>query len=375
MSIDGEGSLGKSYHSSFATKQFRFEVGDATLIAPDDVNEKPKIAIIKQITEDSDGEFTVMCQYLYRPEDVSDRRGGVWERYDDRELFYSFLEEEVPSMCLMHTCIVHFVPSVDKIPARAQNPGFIVLRVYDHQEQVMWWIMDRDFEKHKQVEIDHLLLKTQQLLGYDDTEMEGEKAGNDFEDGEIMEEEVDDNQPHLPVEDTSVDMDAILANALTGDDVRDKCLELLFEEISCISYRSSRDHHPKVVMSALVALEKACFSTRGENLAKYQQKMRQLRFNLKNTVELASRLIDGELKASEVVEMTAEELRRGRLATEEKPAREEPEEQHMDMADIPCPRCSEKRVALQSNILKANRVAGYKLECLKCGNTWFSPSI
>ncbi|KAI3976168.1 hypothetical protein MKX01_022090 [Papaver californicum] len=373
MSSTSERSPGKAYCKSFKNNKFRFEVGDPTFIAPDDENEKPKIGIIKHIMEDGDGEFTVMCQYLYRPEDVADKYGRMWERYDDRELFYSFHQEEISSLCLMHACVVHFVPSVDKIPVRAQNPGFIVLRVYDHEEQVLWWITDRDFEKHRQDEIDHLLLKTQQLLGYD-MEMEEEKAENSLEEGEIMEEEVEDNQPHLPVDDT-YDNDAILAKALTGDDVRDKCLELLFEEIKCIAYRSSREHHPRVVMSALVALEKACFSTRGENKGKYQQKMRQLRFNLKNNVELARRLIDCELKASAVVEMKAEELRRGRLAEEETSAREEPEEQHMDMADIPCPRCNEKKVGLRSNILKPGRAGGYQLECLKCGKSWFSPRM
>ncbi|MCL7026932.1 hypothetical protein MKW94_019289 [Papaver nudicaule] len=205
--------------------------------------------------------------------------------------------------------------------------------------------------------------------------MEEEKPEISLEEGEIMEEEVEDNQTHLPVDDDTSDIDAILAKAYTGDDWRDKALSMLFEERNSIAYRSSKEHHPKVVISALVALERACFITRGDNLAKYQQKMRQLRFNLKNSVELTKRLIDGELKASAVVEMSAVELRTGRLAAEEKPAREEPEETHMAMADIPCLRCNEKRVGLHSNILKANRVAGYQLECLKCGKTWFSPSL
>lgn len=125
-------------------------------------------------------------------------------------------------------------------------------------------------------------------------------------------------------------------------------------------------------MSALVAPEKACFSTRGENLTKYQQKMRQLRFNLKDTVELARLLIDSLLKTSAGVEMTAEELRRGRLASEEKSGGEEPEEQHMD---IPCPRCNEKKVGLRSSIFIAGRAADYQFECLKCGKTWFSSRI
>ncbi|KAI3937414.1 hypothetical protein MKW92_015766 [Papaver armeniacum] len=259
---------GKGYCNSFKNKKFRFKVGDPIFIAPEDANENPKIAIIKHIT-----------------------KRQMWERYDDRELFYSFHQEEIPSVGLMHPCIVHFVPSADTIPVRTQNPGFIVLRVYDYEEQVLWWMIERDmgdFEIHKQAEIDHLLLKIQQLLGYD-TEMVEEKA-------EICLEE-------------------------------DKCLGLLFEEINRIAYRSSRGHHPKVVMSVLV----------------YQQKMRQLHFNLKNTVELARRyLIDSE---------------RGRLAAEETSAREEPEEQHMDIADIPCPRCKEKKVGLHRNILKPGRAA------------------
>ncbi|KAI3865560.1 hypothetical protein MKW98_000011 [Papaver atlanticum] len=99
-----------------------------------------------------------MCQYLYQHEDVADRYGRMWERYDDRELFYSLHQEEIPSVCLLHACIV--------------EEGEIV---------------------------------------------EEEKAENSLEEGEIVDEEVEDNQSHLPVDDT-FDIDAILAKALNGDD-------------------------------------------------------------------------------------------------------------------------------------------------------------
>ncbi|KAI3839664.1 hypothetical protein MKX03_011284 [Papaver bracteatum] len=314
-----EMSPGKTYCKLFKNKKFSFEVGNCTFIDPAD---EMKSLILQQKTwMEIDGYVPVL-------------NVGT---YDDRELFYSLHQEEIPSVLV-------------KIHVRTQNPGFIVLRVYDHEEQVLWWVTNRDFEKHKQVEIDHLLLKTQQLWGYD-MEMEEEKAENSLEEVKIVEEEMEDNLSHLPhgintkymckmhLSDTD-DIDAILAKAITGDDVRDKCLGLLFEEINY------------VVMSALVAPEKACFSTRGESLAKYQQKMRQLRFNLKDTVKLARRLIDSLLKASAGVEMTAEELRR--------------EEQHMDMVDIPCPRCNEKKVGLRSSFFIPGRAADYQFECLKC---------
>ncbi|KAI3833577.1 hypothetical protein MKX03_004474 [Papaver bracteatum] len=77
----------------------------------------------------------------------------------------------------------------------------LLLKVYYHEEQAPWWITDRDSEKHKQVEIDHLLLKTQQLLGYD-KDMEEEKDENSLEEGKIVDEEVGDNQSHLLVSGT-----------------------------------------------------------------------------------------------------------------------------------------------------------------------------
>ncbi|KAI3886388.1 hypothetical protein MKW92_039710 [Papaver armeniacum] len=296
-----EKSPGKAYFKLFKNKKFRFEVGDPTFIAPDD--EKPKSAIFKHITEDVDGELMVMCQYLYRLEDVADRYG--------RNPFYSFNQEEIPSVCLLHAYIVHFVSLVEKIPICTENPGFIV-KVYDHEKQVLWWKKDMDFEKHKQ--------------------MEEEKAKNSLEEGKIVDEEVENNISHIPLADT-YDIDAILAKALTGDDARDKLLDVRIWK--CIS------------------------------------KKWELHFDLKNTVELAGRLIDCELKTSAVVEMTVEELRRGCLASEEKSAGTEPEEQLMDMVDIPCPRCNEKKVGLRSSIFIPGRAAGYQLECLKCGKTWF----
>ncbi|PHT92416.1 hypothetical protein T459_00298 [Capsicum annuum] len=81
---------------------------------------------------------------------------------------------------------------------------------------------------------------------------------------------------------------------------------------------------PDSVVPAVVSLEKAAHEALSSDFQKYNQKMRQLTFNLKNTSLLARRLLKGELDPSQILNMSLNELKEA--LTAEELASREPEE-------------------------------------------------
>ncbi|PHT57750.1 hypothetical protein CQW23_00113 [Capsicum baccatum] len=127
---------------------------------------------------------------------------------------------------------------------------------------------------------------------------------------------------------------------------------------------------PNSVVPAVVSLEKAAHEALSSDFQKYNQKMRQLTFNLKNTSLLARRLLKGELDPSQILNMSPNELKI--ILTEEELASREPEEPELiQMTDARCKRCTEKKVRLV-DIIQAGHRDRYSLECVACGNTWFA---
>ncbi|CAH9095624.1 unnamed protein product, partial [Cuscuta europaea] len=68
-------------------------------------------------------------------------------------------------------------------------------------------------------------------------------------------------------------------------------------------------HWPDSAVPATVSLERAVHDALSSDFQKYNQKMRQLVFNIKNNAHLARRLLIGELDASQVSSMTPNELK------------------------------------------------------------------
>ncbi|PHT57742.1 hypothetical protein CQW23_00105 [Capsicum baccatum] len=155
---------------------------------------------------------------------------------------------------------------------------------------------------------------------------------------------------------------------------------------------------PDSVVPAVVSLEKAAHEALSSDFQKYNQKMRQLTFNLKNTSLLARRLLKGELDPSQILNMSPKELKEA--LTEEELASREPEEPELiqmtntcytnltqvkyivscclnsdrfvaQMTDARCKRCTEKKVQLVE-IIQAGHRDRYSLECVACGNTWYA---
>lgn len=116
-------------------------------------------SVLQQDINEIDGSLSISAQWFYRPEEA-EKEGG-----DPRELFYSFHIDEVPAESVMHMCVVHFIPEHKQVPSKKEHPGFIVQQVYDHREDKMYKITDKDYEDYKQHHIDLLVMKTMDRIG------------------------------------------------------------------------------------------------------------------------------------------------------------------------------------------------------------------
>ncbi|XP_062212360.1 protein REPRESSOR OF VERNALIZATION 1-like isoform X2 [Phragmites australis] len=388
VKVTGKGKKQKKHYASFEYEGNTFEIEDPVLLTPEDRSQKPYVAIVKDITE-TEGSLNVTGQWFYRPEEADKKGGGSWIARDTRELFYSFHIDDVPAESVMHKCVVHFIPLRKQIPSRKQHPGFIVQKIYDAVEKKLWNLTDKDYEDNKQQEIDLLVKKTMDRIG-------------ELPDLEPLEDTPANNTDHVsnkrnlrkkPVNPIDVTKEpsagisehfakaetpgsdkpknyAILVRykAVTGNQSRDKWLDKLLDSIPLAlkesagaseadpgtapkssangsSAKGSDDNEKSYVLDdvvpIMVALERSAYDALGTDFGKYNQKLRQLWFNIKAGLTSAE-------KASE-----PEELRQ------------------LQMTDARCQRCQEKKVGI-SDIIHAGHGDRYQLECTSCGHTWFS---
>ncbi|XXG85153.1 hypothetical protein AAC387_Pa11g0293 [Persea americana] len=435
IKTSGKGKGKKNHYASFEYDGNHFELEDPVLLTPEEKGQKPYVAIIKDITQAKDGSMSVTGQWFYRPEEAEKRGGGSWEARDTRELFYSFHRDEVPAESVMHKCVVHFVPLNKQLPRRQQHPGFIVQKVYDTVERKLWKLTDKDYEDSKQHEIDLLVMHTIEQIG-ELPDIESEDASPDPDDQLKLKRLIrrknmapidvsrDDDattrsdqliRSETPGSCTSETSEfyTILANfkALTGDMHRDKWLEKLLQGIQfvCNSLENTETDDkenggttqvdqsttrnketvdeslekspndggnlcwPDDAVPAVTALEKASHDALGSDFQKYNQKMRQLYFNLKKNALLARRLLNKELEPSVILNMSPNELKDG-LTAEEKSTKEPEELQSLQMTDARCSRCTEKKVGVADIIQAGGSGCGdrYQLQCIACGNTWYA---
>ncbi|KAI4326956.1 hypothetical protein L6164_019466 [Bauhinia variegata] len=392
--VSGKGRGRRKHYESFEFDGNQYVLEDPVLLVPEDKDQKPYVAIIKDITQSQNGSMMVTGQWFYRPKKQKEK------------------------------CLVHFVPRNKQLPNRKQHPGFIVQRVYDTVERKLWKLTDKDYEDIKQQEIDELVGKTKQRLG-ELPDIETEEAPADQEDQmkkqksfrrknispiDVSREEeaapkTDQNlKPETPgscVNNASEHYHILVNfNVLTGDNHRDKCLEKLLQSIQYVcnsddgapKEEGGRDNSdtinngsdnikletengsksftwPDAAVPAIAALEKASHDAFPSDYLKYNQKLRQLVFNLKNNAVLARRLLNGELEPSKILNMSPTELKEG-LTAEEIAKKEPDEKQHMQMTDARCSRCDGK-VGVK-DIIHAGHGDRYQLECMACGNSWYA---
>ncbi|GMJ15036.1 BAH domain-containing transcriptional regulator 1, ASI1-Immunoprecipitated Protein 3 [Hibiscus trionum] len=429
--VSGKGRGRRSHYEAFEFDGNRYDLEDPVLLVPEDQEQKPYVAIIKDISQTKDGSIMVTGQWFYRPEEAEKKDGGSWQSRDTRELFYSFHRDEVPAESVMHKCVVHFVPIHKQHPNRKQHPGFIVQRVYDTVERKLWKLTDKDYEDSKQHEIDLLVQKTlSRLVDLPDLETDDAAPVVDQEeqlkakrslrkknisplDVTRSDEGTTRSDQHLKAEtpgsctSNTSEYYTILSNAkvLTGVTHRDKWMERLLQALQYMcsspelddkakcgsdSLEPERDtkssgtangsqekgsnggksfQWPDAAVSAVTALEKASYDAFSPDM-KYNQKLRQLMFNLKNNSLLARRLLNGELEPSTILNMTPAELKEG--LTAEETAKKEPDEfERIQMTDARCSRCNEFKVCLK-DIIQAGHGDRYQLECIACGNSWYA---
>ncbi|KAG8382229.1 hypothetical protein BUALT_Bualt05G0055100 [Buddleja alternifolia] len=428
--VSGKGRGKRNHFESFEYRGHQYRLEDPALFQPENENQKPYVAIIKDIAQTLKGEMMVTGQWFYRPEEAEVRGRGNWQSCDTRELFYSFHRDEVPAESIFHKCVVHFIPLSKQIPRRQQHPGFIVQKVYDTEQRKLFKLTDKDYEESKQHEIDLLVQKTIARIG-ELPDLAPEDTNADHEDQlknkRLLKRR---NISHLDVsrEDkrfsrsqsfkaetpvitpaNSSEYYAILSNfkLLTGETQRDKWLEKLLQSIQFIctpvgskqndgedkggsdvrspsnengvSNSESHDKTPKGEVSfdwpdaavpAIIALEKAAHDALSSDFQKYNQKMRQLAFNLKSNAALARRFLNRELEPAQILNMLPNELKEG-LTADEIASRKPEESGRLQMTDARCKRCTEKQVGL-IDIIQTGHGDRYQLECVACGNTWYA---
>ncbi|CAA0831552.1 bromo-adjacent homology (BAH) domain-containing protein [Striga hermonthica] len=410
--VSGKGKGRRTHYESFEYNGHLYSLEDPALFHPENKNQKPYVAIIKDIAQTWQGGLMITGQWFYRPEEAKKKGGGCWDPRDTRELFYSFHRDEVPAESIFHKCVVHFIPLNKRVPHRQQHPGFIVQQVYDTEQRMLFKLTDKDYEEDKQHEIDLLVKKTLARLGTL-KDRAPEPEGADPEDrlknrrlvsclgkrnvvspreGSRENFEGLNRSQSLKMETT--EYYGILSDfkLLTGEAQRDRWLEKLLQSVRFLYANSGssgkkcggsdNESHgknsedggsfdwPGGAISPIVALEKAASDALSADFQKYNQKMRQLTFNLKGNAALTRRLLNKDLVPDQILNMSPNELKEG-LTAEEIASREPEESGRLQMTDARCTRCTEKQVGL-IDIIQTGLGDRYQLECVACGNTWYA---
>ncbi|KAG2282596.1 hypothetical protein Bca52824_053816 [Brassica carinata] len=374
VKVTGKGKWRRTHFLQFEYDGNKYNLEDPVLLVPEDKSQKPY-----DITQTKYGSMMILGQWFYRPEEAEKKGGGNWQSSDTRELFYIFHRDEVPAESVMHRCVVYFVPAHKQLPKRKVNPGFVVRKVYDTVEKKLWKLTDKDYEDTKQHEIDLLVEKSMSRLG-DLPDLEPEEVHADLE--TLLKAKRSSRKVNIPPVDVRKEEDAFLKpetpgsaisseyhsilqkfNSLTGDAHRDKCLAKLLEAVQNICYTAE---NKQAADEAKVAsdLEQGEKDAKTENGAhenplklalhvslasdyhKYNQRMRALVFNLKNTALLARRLLNGELEPAKILSMSPTELKEG-LTAKETEKNEPDDAEKMQMTDARCSRCSQIKVGLR----------------------------
>ncbi|KAL3533576.1 hypothetical protein ACH5RR_007097 [Cinchona calisaya] len=155
---------GSRYHyQSFQFAGIQYDLEDPVLLAPKDPKQKPEMAIIKGITQATDGRMMVTGQRFYRPEELEKRNVRFQQSHSTRELFYSYHQDEFPAESVMHKFVVHFIPLGKQIPPRKQHRGFVAQNIYYTKQKRL--IKLKDAGANKEEEINLLVQKTKSRLG------------------------------------------------------------------------------------------------------------------------------------------------------------------------------------------------------------------
>ncbi|CAN6702665.1 unnamed protein product [Malus baccata var. baccata] len=141
---------------SFSKDGRKICVGDCALFKPPQ-DSPPFIGIIRRLILDKEERLCLGVNWLYRPADVKLSKGVSLEAAPN-EVFYSFHKDEIPAASLLHPCKVAFLRKGVELPSGISS--FVCRRVYDTENNCLWWLTDKDFINERQEEVDQLLDKT-----------------------------------------------------------------------------------------------------------------------------------------------------------------------------------------------------------------------
>ncbi|KAB2623737.1 hypothetical protein D8674_041609 [Pyrus ussuriensis x Pyrus communis] len=141
---------------SFSKDGRKICVGDCALFKPPQ-DSPPFIGIIRRLILDKEERLCLGVNWLYRPADVKLSKGVSLEATPN-EVFYSFHKDEIPAASLLHPCKVAFLRKGVELPSGISS--FVCRRVYDTENNCLWWLTDKDFINERQEEVDQLLDKT-----------------------------------------------------------------------------------------------------------------------------------------------------------------------------------------------------------------------
>ncbi|XP_073127799.1 ASI1-immunoprecipitated protein 3-like [Henckelia pumila] len=144
--VSGKEKEKRNHYKSFEYDGFQYHLEDPVLLVPEKKNQKPRVAIVKEIYQTFDGAIMVTTQRFYRPDEAEKDGGGNWPSLNMREVFYSFHRTEVPAESVMHKCAVHFIPLDKQIPPRKELPGFVFQKVYVTEGQMVYKLTDQNHE-------------------------------------------------------------------------------------------------------------------------------------------------------------------------------------------------------------------------------------
>ncbi|KAK7381376.1 hypothetical protein VNO78_34017 [Psophocarpus tetragonolobus] len=134
----------------------KIRAGDCALFKPPR-DSPPFIGIIRKLTFDKEESLSLEVNWLYRPADLKLAKGIVLEAAPN-EVFYSFHKDETPAASLLHPCKVAFLRKGVELPSGIS--AFVCRRVYDIENNCLWWLTDKDYLNEQQEEVNQLLHKT-----------------------------------------------------------------------------------------------------------------------------------------------------------------------------------------------------------------------
>ncbi|KXL46490.1 hypothetical protein M433DRAFT_73173 [Acidomyces richmondensis BFW] len=180
----------------------------------------------------------------------------------------------------------------------------------------------------------------------------------------------------VPPAQRTAKLDNVECKGLTGNAVRDGCVEITYNGLAYLSEESPED-----VLAVARTVEEAAFASfQHDASGPYKQKMRSLFMNLKmkENADLRRDVFSGRIRPERFVSMTSAELK----SAEQRRKDAELEKENMSKAmtaevqkavstTMTCGKCKQKRVSYtQAQTRSADEPMTTFCECENCGHKW-----